>query len=55
VKNDSVRDALRLAISAMRGALGLVLVKLARRVLPDGAVASAADEVPTAPIRPPID
>jgi hypothetical protein len=54
MKSDSVKGALRLAISALRGALGLVLVRMARKMI-DGAVTSPADEVPTAPIRPPLD
>jgi hypothetical protein len=54
MKRDSVKDALRLAVSALRGAIGLVLVRIARKVI-DGAVSDPADEIPTAPIRPPLD
>ncbi len=61
-RNDGVDDAVKLAVAALRGLLGLLLVRLARQILPDegkplaaeeGAVASEVKEDPTAPIRPP--
>ncbi len=53
--HDGVDGAVKLTVAALRGVLGLLLVRLAEKVLPeDGAVVAEGDEVPTAPIRPPL-
>jgi len=53
-KNEGFDKAVKLAVAALRGVVGLLLVRLAKQILPEeGAVADEVDEAPTAPIRPP--